>query len=357
MSVMESLSTKQWIEQYQRGEKKAFSKIYKAYYKKVYYVALKISRNQADAKDIAQETFLQVEKSLGSLKEVDVFDQWLNRIIISKASDLFRKNKTSSFPEEHPVFQTSKEERSYMLPEAQLHFHSDQEMLQYFIDQLDMKYRIVLVLSYFNNMKIKEIASTLEIPEGTVKSRMSTGKEQLKEMIEQYQEQEQVLLNFKTSDLSIILAGFFAQEFSRMIIKIPPLPHPSSSSLLQHSSILNFATAGLCTVLAGTCAYASYQAYKVYDKQMQPNTPFLNANPTKEEKPFGPITYQGKVYINPEDAFYELTLWAHCEVEMEEKSQEELQAIQPLYEELKRQQGTYWKLMQFRGWDEQFEKK
>lgn len=353
---MEPLSTKHWIEQYQKGEKKAFSKIYKAYYKKVYYVALKISRNQADAKDITQDTFLQVQKSLANLKDPSVFEQWLNRIVISKASNLFRKNKTSSFPEEHPVFQTSKEERSYMLPEAQSHFHSDQEMLQYFIDQLDAKYRIVLVLSYFSYMKIKEIASTLEIPEGTVKSRMSTGKEQLKKLIMEYQEIEHTQLNFKTVELSTILTAFFAEEFSRMIIKIPFLPSPPSSALLQHSSIINFATVGLCTILVATCAYASYQAYKVYDKQRQADTPLLNANPTKEEKPFGPITYQGKVYDNSEDAFYELTLWAHCEVEMEEKSQEELQAIQPLYEELKRQQGTYWKLMQFRGWNEQFEK-
>lgn len=353
---MESLSTKQWIEQYQRGEKKAFSKIYKAYYKKVYYIALKISRNQADAKDIAQETFLQVEKSLGSLKEVDVFDQWLNRIIISKASDLFRKNKTSSFPEEHPVFQTSKEERSYMLPEATLHFDSDQAMLQHFLNQLDEKYRIVLVLSYFNNMKIKEIAEVLGIPDGTVKSRMSTGKEQLKEMIEQYQEQEQVLLNFKTSDLSIILAGFFAQEFAELVVKIPVFHPFSSTSSLSSASAMHVMTAGLCVVMAGTFVYASYQALKIYDRQKQAPKQVLHANTQPETINFQPIIYRGKTYDNPEDAFYELILWAHCDVEMQEKSQADIMEIAPLYEAIKKEQGVYWKLMQFRGWNEKFEK-
>lgn len=353
---MEPLSTKHWIERYQKGDKKAFHKVYTAYYKKVYYTALKISRNQADAKDIAQETFLQVQKSLVGLKDVELFDQWLNRIIVSKASDLFRKNKTASFPEEHPVFQTSKEERSYMLPEAQLHFHSDQEMLRYFLDQLDDKYRIVLLLSYFDNMKIKEIAETLGIPDGTVKSRMSTGKEQLKEMIEQYQEQGQVQLNFKTSELSIVLASFFAQEFADMVVKIPVFNPFSSISTLSSTSAMHAATAGLCVVMAGTFAYASYQAYKIYDRQKQAPKQVLQANAQSETSNFQPIVYRGKTYDNPEDAFYELTLWAHCDVEMNEKSQADIMEIVPLYEAIKKEQGVYWKLMQFRGWNEKFEK-
>lgn len=353
---MKPISIKQWIEQYQRGEKKAFSKIYKAYYKKVYYIALKISRNQADAKDIAQETFLQIEKSLAGLKDVELFDQWLNRIIISKASDLFRKNKTTSFPEEHPVFQTSKEERRYLLPEAQLHFQSDQEVLEYFLNQLDEKYRIVLLLSYFDNMKIKEIAELLGIPDGTVKSRMSTGKEQLKEMIEQYQEQEQVQLTFKTSELSIVLAGFFAQEFANLVVKIPAFHPFSSIPTLSSSSAMHAVTAGLCAVMAGTFAYASYQAYKIYDHQKQAPKQVLQANAQSETSNFQPIVYRGKTYDNPEDAFYELTLWAHCDVEMNEKSQADIMEIVPLYEAIKKEQGVYWKLMQFRGWNEKFEK-
>lgn len=353
---MEPLSTKHWIERYQKGEKKAFHKVYKAYYRKVYYTALKISRNQADAKDIAQETFVQVQKSIASLKDVNLFDQWLHRIIISKASDLFRKNKTASFPEEHPVFQVSKEERGYMLPVAQLHFDSDQAMLQYFLDQLDDKYRIVLLLSYFNDMKIKDIAVALDIPEGTVKSRMSTGKDQLKEMITAYQEKEGVLLNFQSAELSTLLTAFFTEEFARLVIKIPPLPHLSASTLLPNATIMNAVTGGLCAVMVGTFAYASYQAYKIYDKQKSIDKQVLHVNNVQSEQTFGPITYHNKTYNNPEDAYYELTLWAHCEVEMQEKSQDEIQAIMPLYEELKKQQGVYWKLMQFRGWNEKFEK-
>lgn len=354
---MEPLSTKHWIEQYQKGERKAFHKVYKAYYKKVYYTALKISRNQADAKDIAQETFMQIQKSIASLKDVELFDQWLNRIILSKASDLFRKNKTTSFPEEHPVFQVSKEERGYMLPEAKLRFDSDQAMLQYFLNQLDEKYRIVLLLSYFDNMKIKEIAEILEIPDGTVKSRMSTGKEQLKERIEQYQEQEQVLLNFKTSELSIVLAGFFAQEFANLVVKVPVFHPFSSISTLSSASTMHAVTAGLCVMMAGTFAYASYQALKIYDHQKQAPKQVLHANAQLEDINFQPIVYRGKTYDNPEDAFYELTLWAHCDVEMNEKTETDIMEISPLYEELKREQGVYWRLMQFRGWNEKFEKK
>lgn len=353
---MESSTKMQWIQQYQAGDKTVFSKIYESYYKKVYYTALKISRNQADAKDIAQETFLQVEKSLMGLKDVELFDQWLNRIIISKASDLFRKNKTTSFPEEHPLFQVTKEERGYMLPESQLHFDCDHTMLAYFLDQLDEKYRVVLVLSYFDNMKIKDIAMILDIPEGTVKSRMSTGREQLKEMILKYQEKEGILLNFRTADIATMLTAFFAQDFAQLAVIVPPIPHIPTINFFQNALFSNLATTSLCAALVGTCVYASYQAYNIYDKQKQIDRQNLKVNYTQTEEVFGPILYQNKTFDNPEDAFYELTLWAHCDKEMKAKTEDEIQAIKPLYEELKKQQGVYWKLMEFRGWNEQFER-
>lgn len=339
------------IRRFQQGEKQAFQQIYEQYYKRVYYLALKISRNQADAKDIAQDTFVQMQKSLGSLKDPKLFDQWMHRIVISKASDLFRKNKTSSFPEEHVVFQVSKEERNYMLPEASMHMHSDQEVLKHFLEQLDEKYQLVLLLSYFSNMKIRDIAKTLEIPEGTVKSRMNTGKEQLRVLIENYQDQECVHLNFRTTDISVLLSSYFASEFVKTAIQIPVFAS-SPFSLLKTRFANKTWTYTIGIISASVLVVATIKGVELLNQSSSQNEVEVEQN----KKPFGPIVYGNQTFDNAHDAYYALTLWAHCDVEMQKKSKTEFLAILPLYEELKKYEGIYWSMLCFRDWNEQFEK-
>lgn len=342
----------QIIHRFQQGDQKAFEQIYQHYYKRVYYLALKISRNQADAKDIAQDTFVQIQKSLGTLKDPKLFDQWMHRIVISKASDLFRKNKTSSFPEEHAVFQVSKEERNYMLPEANMHMHSDQDVLKHFLEQLDEKYQMVLLLSYFSNMKIRDIARTLEIPEGTVKSRMNTGKEQLRLLIENYQDKESVPLNFRTSDMSMLLAGYFANEFAATTVSVPAFSaFPLSFVKGKYLKKVWTSTAGV--VSAGVLVIATIQGIDLLKQNnLQGNEMVVG----QQKKSFGPILYANHSYENAQDAYYALTLWAHCEVEMQEKTKAEILSILPLYEELKKYEGIYWSMLCFRDWNLQFEK-
>ncbi len=341
----------QAIRRFQQGDKQAFQQIYEQYYKRVYYLALKISRNQADAKDIAQDTFVQMQKSLIGLKDPKLFDQWMHRIVISKASDLFRKNKTSSFPEEHAVFQVSKEERNYMLPEANMHMRSDQEVLKHFLEQLDEKYQLVLLLSYFSNMKIRDIAKTLEIPEGTVKSRMNTGKEQLRELIENYQDKERVHLNFRTADMSVLLSGYFASEFAKTAIRIPVFSS-STFSLLKTKFTNKTWTYTMGIISASVLVVATIKGVELLNQSSSQNEVEVEQN----KKPFGPIDYGNQTFDNAHDAYYALTLWAHCDVEMQTKSKTEILAIQPLYEELKKYEGIYWSMLCFRDWNEQFEK-
>ncbi len=345
---MSEMELNDLLELVKDGDELAFQELYRRFYKKTYYAALKISGNQADAKDITQETFIQVNKSLPHLNDNKLFVQWLNRIVASKASDLFRKNKTTSLPDDHVVFQLKEEERSQFIPEAKMHISSDYALLEYFLKQMDERYRMVLVLRYFSQMSVMEIANALQVPDGTVKTRLKRGREVLRMMIEQYQNNEGVELNFRSADMAVLLSGLFMSEYASLSVSVPAWGsvHLTFGRKLMRFTALSSAVALCCAGLYGGAI--------IFREHHQPKEEVVGD--FDQKKPFGPVTYRNGQYNNAEEAFYTLTLFAHCEVEMKEKTAEEIREIVPLYEELKRYGGVYWELLKFREWNIDFEK-
>lgn len=334
------------------NDDEAFEELYKVYYKRVFYFALQLSKNEQDAQDITQETFIQLRKSIVTLQDNKAFSVWLHRIIISKAGGLFRKNKTVSLPDDHFLFKNVNEKRNYMLPIDSVHVQLDKEMMECFINSLDEKYRLVIVLSYFSNFKIKEIADILKIPEGTVKSRMNTGKELLKKKIEYYQEHEGVLLNFKTEDMAGVLTAFFVAKTSEGVItKSILLLALKKLKSLGNEIATHVAVTSMIVISGMTITYGVFQSYEA-SKQHEVSNKVINA--AAPDFNFSKVYYQGKLYENAEDAYYALTNWAHCEIEMNAYNSQEKQEIQELYNALKQQGGVYWGMLKENNWDEKF---
>ena len=337
------------IELVKQGNEQAFQELYRRFYKKVYYAALKITRNQADAKDINQETVIKVHKSITSLNDNALFVQWVNRIVGSKASDLFRKNKTTTLPKDHVLFQTKPEERKAFIPEASLHFNSDHELLDYFMSTIDERYRTVLVMRYFSELSIAEIAQALNIPDGTVKTRLKRGREVLKDLISSYQNREDVKLNFKSADLTAVLSGYFLYDYANTKVTIPFFQ--SWKMNVPRFRSLRFSTVSVCVALSAVIVFCGGKILQLSNIGNDASTVYE----IEKSQKFGPVAYAGASLTNPEDAYYTLTLFAHCEKEMKEKELADLLAIKPLYEELKRYQGVYWQMLRYRGWDTEFE--
>lgn len=346
---MSNIVLEDLIELVKQGDEEAFQELYQRFYKKIYYAALKITKNQADAKDITQETFIQVHKSIGSLNDNTLFVQWMNRIVGSKASDLFRKNKTTTLPEDHVLFQNQQEERKAFIPEANLHFNSDHELLDYFMSMVDERYRTVLVMRYFSELSIAEIAEALSIPEGTVKTRLKRGREILKDFISHYQQQEDIKLNFKSADLTVVLSGYFLYDYAKTQISVPAFYTMSAYKPKPHS--WSFSTISICVALSAVIVFCGGRIYQLMGNKGDASS----AYETEDKLTFGPVTYENAAFTNPEDAYYTLTLFAHCKKEMAEKTKEELLDIKPLYDELKRYQGVYWQMIRYRGWNKDFE--
>lgn len=136
-----------------------------------YRVAKSILQREQDVEDAVQEGLFKAYQKRNTLKDVAFFQTWLTRIIINECYTILRKAKdTGSLEDEGENLPAKEEERYTELYEA--------------IRMLPPKVRIVIVLYYVEGYSTAEIKSILKIPQGTVKSRLSKGRELLKNFLE-----------------------------------------------------------------------------------------------------------------------------------------------------------------------------
>lgn len=127
----------------------------------------------ADAEDLAQQTFLIAQQKLHQVREPDKVDRWLLRIARSCFLKECRKRA--------PVSAGSIELEVDEIPAAHEHGSDiDPQLLQQAIDRLPAEFKVVLTMFYFDELSYKEIAAQLELPMGTIMSRLSRAKSRLR---------------------------------------------------------------------------------------------------------------------------------------------------------------------------------
>lgn len=170
------------IEKIKCGDKNAFDILYEEYHLMLYKTALLILGNVHDAEDVCQETFVSIYMNINSLKEVDKLKPWMFSILKNSAYKKY-KNKKREFPDEHILFKIdNKVTESY-----EEEFEVKSELMDSLM-KLTPKHREVIVLFYYNDLSIKEIAEVLHVFEGTVKSRLYIARRKLKKELERTDE-------------------------------------------------------------------------------------------------------------------------------------------------------------------------
>ncbi len=149
-----------------------FKKIVGEYYKDIYNLAYLLTKSRDDAADITQEVFLKVKEHLKSFRGEASIKTWLYRITTNEAKRLFKKRETEKHVKVPLLFRTNRDVEKY-------------DKLKEALNELDRESYEILYLKFFKNMKEKEIAFILNIPPGTVKSRLHTAKEKLKKEMQQ----------------------------------------------------------------------------------------------------------------------------------------------------------------------------
>lgn len=335
------------------GSESAFDDLYRHYERLVYYIAYKNTKNDADAKDVVQETFLEVKRTIHTLQNPQAFKYWLNRITLSKCKNLFRKNHYINVDCEQPSIENNNiESRTYLIPHANSRKDSDCTVINQFISELPKGQREVLVMFYLEELHLEEISQRLDIPLGTVKSRLSYARDTLKDKVKKYEAREGIKLNFHSLGEGITAALLLEAAQTHIPAVLPIIPTESSttgvSSFFSSTVAVKLTTAGIIlfsTLTAGSYAYDYYQ-----------QTTASNQEDVSVTEAFPTFQVFNKQISTSESAYFNLKLWLCCEEEINALTKAEFLELQPIYEELKKLNNNYYQSLQAQGLTVAFEK-
>lgn len=344
---MKEQSPEGLVQRVQEHDEDAFNELYQRYRRLVHYIAFQLTKNEADADDIVQETFIQVQSSIQDLKDPNLMKAWIGRIAHSKSITLLRKKKDQQMSDKQADFLSKqKEVRMEYCPDEQSHHTTDMEVLHQCISELKLPYREVLILYYFVQLSIKEICDELQIPEGTVKSRLLYGKKNLKERISLYERTAQVKVTFHETALESMLftAG------SAMVVTSPkPAFLHFKNITIPTSTILMSMKVTIAATLVSGAAIGGFITYQNLNEQKLEATPMV-AN-ERHATEFPKVYYNGK-QIDTARAAYELLLTeAHCEAELKKMDTKKQEEISIIYKALQDYGGAYPELLSTYDWD------
>ena len=168
--------------------KAAFEKLYGKYRERVYGILWRMLRNREDALDATQDVFIRVLRAIKQFNPDGRFFTWLYRIAVNRGIDIIRRRKTRKENAYDPDW-TSEEEsrppesRRFRGPEENAEVSEFRERLEHAIAQLSEDHRAVFLLYSEEQLRYEEIAEVLDVPIGTVMSRLFHARRKLREQL------------------------------------------------------------------------------------------------------------------------------------------------------------------------------
>lgn len=179
---------KKRIKQVIKGDQDAFAEIIEIYKNSIYQLCFRMLGNRHEAEDMAQEAFIRAYVNINSFNQDLKFSTWLFRIATNLCIDRIRKKKPDYYLDAEVsgtdgLTMYSQLESDSPLPEKELESLELQETVQKEIMKLPEKYRSVIVLKYIEELSLNEISEILDMPLGTVKTRIHRGREALRQQL------------------------------------------------------------------------------------------------------------------------------------------------------------------------------
>lgn len=156
----------------------------------IYAISYAILKNKEDAKDAMQQSLITVWHSISSLENTEVFDRWLYRIVYTRSLNILKAKKSNEIimdDDISEIIQAQNFESDLLLPSEYAEQNDLRERLFKIIDSLSAVQRETIVLYYFNEKTVAEIAGIMSCSEGTVKSRLYLARCSIKNKIEEYE--------------------------------------------------------------------------------------------------------------------------------------------------------------------------
>jgi RNA polymerase sigma-70 factor, ECF subfamily len=172
-----------------QGNVQAFEELSGSYYTKVYNICYRMLNNPDDALEQAQETFIKAFRYIKDFKGNSSFSTWIYRIATNTCLDFIRKNNKNknTVSMEQATFEdiTVKDRlvSSMPGPEKIAETNAQKAAIKEALEKMNEKNRMIIVLRDFMGLSYEQISETLETPVGTVKSRISRARSELRELL------------------------------------------------------------------------------------------------------------------------------------------------------------------------------
>ena len=155
-----------------QGDEQTFSTLIESVKLKLYKTGMAILKNDDDTCDAIQDTLMTAYQKFDTLRNKEYFTTWIIRIMINKCYDIIRKNKKVVDINQKITYITSPYYEMYC----------EESEVEQILNKIDSDLKVVAILYYYDDLSGSEIAQTLNIPEGTVKSRLSRARKSISEI-------------------------------------------------------------------------------------------------------------------------------------------------------------------------------
>ena len=174
------------IERIRAGDENAFEEIVISYQKRIYSLCYRMTGNEQDAYDLAQEVFLRVYRNLQGFKGDSSFSTWIYRITSNICVDHLRRSKRAKVisltPADDEAAEVALPDDTYS-PEKSYSKREIAEVITKALESLSNDHRQMIILRDINQLTYDEIGEILELEPGTVKSRIFRAREQLRRIL------------------------------------------------------------------------------------------------------------------------------------------------------------------------------
>lgn len=166
------------------GQSAAFGELVCRYQDRLYNTVFRLLENQEDARDVVQEAFLSAYQSLRSFKGDSLFFTWLYRIAVNTAISYKRKQRVlprlHSGPGSSPEIADASDA---VRPERSLEVAEDEKRVHDALMRLSVEHRTVLIMKDMDGQKYEDMAETLQVPIGTIRSRLHRARLELRSIL------------------------------------------------------------------------------------------------------------------------------------------------------------------------------
>ena len=169
-----------------------------AEYEAVYHYVFSLCRNETEAQDITQETFMEIIRTIGNLHEPASFAAWMRQIAYHQCTRYFRQHRDAQMDEDedgNSILDNLEDESEGSIPSAVLEQEEFRQTILSMIDQLSEEQRSAVMMYYFDELSVSQISQIQGVSEGTVKSRLNYARKAIKKSVEDYEKKHDIKLH------------------------------------------------------------------------------------------------------------------------------------------------------------------